>query len=197
MKKIISIVILIMIVSAFCIFVPNTNVKAENETYTLQLKEVNNKDIELYILLPKEYILYAIEKDGLNIEYDRAYTLVNNEIPSIKVESGKVSQEVYQENDVEYVQILLNKNEEGYYKFDILSDYGKIDMKYRCISDKGDFIANIENFKIKGNLCEIEYDSENNSIKQPDENILSVNPMAVVVVGLILGVIIYGSKGGN
>ena len=35
-----------MILSAIFIFESNTYVKAKNETYTMQLKETNNKDIE-------------------------------------------------------------------------------------------------------------------------------------------------------
>ena len=176
---------------------PNTHVNAENEKYTLQLKEINDKDIELYVLLPKEYILFAIEKDGLNIQYDGVYTLVNHNIPSIKVESGKVYNEVYKEDNVEYVPILLNKNEEGYYNFEVLSEYKEMNIKYRAIVPNGDFIVHIDDFKIEDNLCKIEYDSEINSVKQPDKNGISMNATAVIIVAAVLVLILWGQKGGK
>ena len=198
MRKILNIITMIMIISMVCIFIPNTRVNAENDKYTLQLKEINDKDIELYVLLPKEYVLFAIQKDGLNISYEGVQTLINYEIPSIKVESGKVHKDVYQENGIEYVQILLNKSEDGNYKFDVLSDYEKMDIKFRAIVTNGDYIVHIDNFKIKNNLCEIEYDSEKNTVKQPDESIVSIPATAIILVLIIMAVIIGGSsKGGS
>ena len=197
MKKIINIITIIMILSAMFIFAPNTYVKAENETYTMKLKEINNKDIELYVLLPKEYVEFAIEKDGLNIKYQGVNTLVNNNIPSIKVESGKIYNEVYKDGEVEYLQILLNKNEEGYYNFDVLSEYKKMNIKYRAIVPNGDFIVHIDNFKIEDNLCAMEYDSESNTIKQPDKDVISVNSTAIIAVAIVLVLVIWGSKGGK
>ena len=72
--------------------------------------------------------------------------------------SGSNNLYKYEENGIEYVQILLEKNDDDIYFFDILSDYFDLDMRYRIKNDNKDFIAHIENFKLKDGICEIEYD---------------------------------------
>lgn len=71
MKKIKLLLVIIIIISMFNLFVINTY--ANNiETYKISLIVKDNKndeDINLYILLPKEYIEYAIDNASLDIDY--------------------------------------------------------------------------------------------------------------------------------
>ena len=79
--------IIILNLMCFILIFIMTNVNAKENTYTLEMEVINNKneDISLYILLPQEYILYVIAQDNLNIEYTGPDTLIENNIPSIKV----------------------------------------------------------------------------------------------------------------
>ena len=65
------------------------NVYAKNDTYTLEMQIINNKneDVNLYILLPKQYILYAMEYDNYILvkNYNGPNILMEEDIPSIKI----------------------------------------------------------------------------------------------------------------
>lgn len=191
MKKIISIFIISIL------FIITSNVYASTDTFNLELKVINNKKnqkFDLYILLPKEYIQFAIQNDELQIEYDGANTLKNNIIPSIYVDKEKVLDDVYYQDGEEYVQILLEEKD-GLYDFDILSDYDKMNFKYKISrNDSDDYIMHIDNFKINKNVCEIEYDYNNNSIKQPDKKVIPFATILLVIIAimvLIIGFISY------
>lgn len=168
---------------------------AYEETYTLEFKASDVSDnFDLYLLLPEDYILFAIKEDGLNIAYIGAETLKNNDIPSIRVNKENISDELYEENGVRYIQILLEENEKGKYEFDILSNYSKMDMKYRVKNMNKDDIAHIDNFKISNGVCKVEYNYEKNTVKQPDtEFIPFVTKVLIIilVVIIVVGIIAY------
>ena len=186
---------LIFIISIMILAINFTYVNANNDTYTLELETVNNKhkeDFDLYLLLPKDYIVFAIQEDNLDISYDGANTLKNNEIPSIPVKKEMVKEDVYIENGIEYVQILLEESNNNKYEFEMLSNYTNMDMKYRVKNIEKDYIIHIDNFKIVERKCEIEYDYDNNTVKQPDikivlfaTKVLTVILVIVIVIGLI------------
>ena len=75
MKKI----IVVFIIGFIMIFtIGLKEVKAYQDTYDLELETVSNKRQEafdLYLLLPKEYIVFAIQEDNLFISYDGPQTL--------------------------------------------------------------------------------------------------------------------------
>jgi len=188
MKKlgvILSVIVILVMIGA-------TYVNAYTDTYTLQLEVINNKKsekIDLYILLPKEYIIYAIKQDNLNLTYDGANTLKKNQIPSIQVESRKVKEDIYEENGIEYVQILLEPNEEGIYEFEVLSDYTQMNLKYRAKNIVKDYIMHIDNFKVESGKCQIKYDYEKNTIKQPNKTIIPFATKALIVLLIIIIVV--------
>lgn len=191
MKKIIPIFIISIL------FIITSNVYASTDTFNLELKVINNKEnqkFDLYILLPKEYIQFAIQNDELQIEYDGANTLKNNIIPSIYVDKEKVLDDVYYQDGEEYVPILLEEKDE-LYEFGILSDYDKMNFKYKISrNDSDDYIMHIDNFKINKNVCEIEYDYDNNSLKQPDKKVIPFATILLVIIAimvLIIGFISY------
>ena len=168
---------------------------AYEKTYTLEFKASDvSEDFDLYLLLPKDYVLFAIEEDGLNIEYTGVETLKNNDIPSIRVDKESISDELYEEGGVEYIQILLEENEDGKYEFDILSNYNKMNMKYRVKNMNKDDIVHIDNFKISNGVCKVEYNYEKNTVKQPDTEFIPFVTkvlMIVLVVIIVVGIIAY------
>ena len=205
MKKRITTLFAIIIISLLMIIFNTTNAQAtsaDNEFFELQFKIINNEEnenVDIYLLLPKEYIEFAIEHDKLDIEYEGANTIKENNIPSINVDGLNIEDELYEENGIEYVQILLEKNDDDIYSFDILSDYFDLDMRYRIKNDNKDFIAHIENFKLKDGICEIEYDYDADIVKQPDRKVFSFGTIlliAILIIVVILGISSYIKKRG-
>lgn len=188
---------IIFIVAFIFINIFSINTYATNDTYTLKLEILDNKkdeDVDIYLLLPTEYIEYVIQKDGLDIAYEGSQTLKQNEIPDLRVNTANVKDDTYKENGAEYVQILLDKTENDVYEFDILSDYTKMDMKYRIKNLNKDYIMHIDNFKIKSGICEIQYDYANDTVKQPDEKVIPFATKALIVLLVIIvvtGLIAY------
>ena len=162
---------------------------AYEKMYTLEFEASDvSKSFDLYLLLPKEYIEYAIRKDDLDIEYKGVETLKDNDIPSINIENkNDISDELYKENGIEYIQILLHQNEDGKYVFDILEDYPDMDMKYRIKNVDKDDIVHINNFEISDNVCKIEYNYDENTIKQPNTTFV---PFLMKLLIILLAVII-------
>lgn len=192
MKRLIIILNLMCFILIFIMI----NVNAKENTYTLEMEVINNKneDISLYILLPQEYILYVIAQDNLNIEYTGPDTLIENNIPNIKVNKKYIQSEVYEEDEVEYVQILLEKNREGIYEFDILANYENMDMKYRIKNKDKDYIMHIDGFKVENDKCEIIYDYENETVKQPNKTVMTTATKFLIfllIIIITLGIISY------
>ena len=191
MKKI----IVVFIIGFIMIFtIGLKEVKAYQDTYDLELETVSNKRQEafdLYLLLPKEYIVFAIQEDNLFISYDGPQTLKENQIPSIPVKSENVKEDIYEENGTEYIQILLEKNSKGIYEFPILANYTEMNMKYRIKNINKDYIMHIDNFKIVNGKCEIKYDYDNNTVKQPDINVIPFVTKVLIII--LIFVVIIGT----
>ncbi len=183
MKKMITILIISVMIGV-CGYVQAST------TFELPFRVLNNKKSErfdLYILLPKEYIEFAIKEANLEIDYEGVSTIKENTIPGIFIEKSKVQDEVYTENDQEYVPIRLEK-ENQVYSFEILKNYPKMDIKYRIKNIQKDYIVHIDNFKIESGKCEIEYDYQKDTIKQPDKKIMptGVKILTILLVFLII-----------
>lgn len=165
MKKILyTIVISIILMS--CIILP---VYASTETSQYRLKVDNaNENYDLYILLPKKYVKYAIQHDELDIKYEGTNTLIYNVIPSITVDISKVEKDTYIDDGIEYVQIKLDDLGGQEYVFEIISDYTDMDILYRIKSESRDNIMVIDNFIINDNICQMTYDYSANTIQQDD-----------------------------
>ena len=192
MKKLVTIIFICMLIMMMCIPV----VKA-NSTYTIALEVTKNKEektFELYMLLPENYITYAINKAGMDIEYTGAETLTQNDIPLIDVDKSKVQDETYSENGIEYVQILLEPDEDGMYTFEIIADYPEMDMKLRIKNDEKDYIMHIDNFEIEDNVCQIEYDYDKNEIKQPTKIVINFGTILLIVILVMIIIIAIISK---
>lgn len=166
MKKILS-TVLLSIIFIISIIIP---AQADSETSQLRLKVNNsNENYSIYMLLPKKYVKYVIQYDGLDINYSGADTLKNNVIPNIIVDINKIEDETYIDNGIEYIQIKLDDLGEEEYVFDILSEYKDMDMLYRVKSSTRDNIMIIDNFRIENNTCKMVYDYETNTIKTNEQ----------------------------
>lgn len=199
MKKIIKyllniIIVIVMLTLTINAYTLPTYASNKSSTYTLELQLINNEKNEqnnIYILIPKEYIEFIITKNNLEIEYEGTNTLIENNIPNIYVQKENIEKDIYEEDGMEYIQILLEKDSNDIYKFDVLSDYTKMNIKYRIRSDEKDYIIHIDNFKIENNKCEIEYNVKENIVKQPNKLIIPIGTKILIII-LILVIIIGG-----
>ena len=198
-KKIINLVtifvICILTILSQSIFL---NVNASNsETYTYNIKiknNTNNDNVDIYILLPKEYIIYVINYDNLDIEYEGVETLKNNNIPNISVKKENIQDKLYKEENKEYVSILLEKNEDGIEQFEVLKDYTNMDIKFRIKNDNRDYIMDVSNFNVENDICEIQYDYAKNQIKQPGKIKINFGTMFLIILAILLIIIATISK---
>lgn len=197
-KYLLFLVMIVFLVFQLILFNSN-NSYCYDEMVTLEFETVNESEMfDLYILLPKEYIEYVIKNDELDIEYEGVETLKDNDIPSINVNKENIIDDLYKENDEEYIQILLEENEDNKYELDILKDYGKLDIKYRIKNINRDEIVHIDNFKIdSNNVCEIKYNYEENTVKQPNVGFIPFITkllIIILVIIIIVGIIAYVKK---
>lgn len=187
MKRYIAIICICVLV-----ILMNISVVTANSTYTIELevtKNTENKSFTLYMLLPQDYIEYAINKAELDIEYTGAETLKQYDIPLINVDKEKIQDETYSENGIEYVQILLEQNEDSMYIFEIIEDYPDMDMKLRVKNNEKDYIMHIDNFKIKDDVCQIEYNYDKNEIKQPTQITINFGTLLLIIILVFIAII--------
>ncbi len=183
-----------IVIICICVLVimMNISIVMANSTYTIELevtKNTENKSFTLYMLLPQDYIEYAINKAGLDIEYTGAETLKQYDIPLINIDKEKIQDETYSENGIEYVQILLEQNEDSMYIFEIIEDYPDMDMKLRVKNNEKDYIMHIDNFKVKDDVCQIEYNYDKNEIKQPTKITINFGTLLLIIILVFIAII--------
>lgn len=183
-----------IVIICICVLVimMNISIVMANSTYTIELevtKNTENKSFTLYMLLPQDYIEYAINKAGLDIEYTGAETLKQYDIPLINIDKEKIQDETYSENGIEYVQIVLEQNEDSMYIFEIIEDYPDMDMKLRVKNNEKDYIMHIDNFKIKDDVCQIEYNYDKNEIKQPTKITINFGTLLLIIILVFIAII--------
>lgn len=190
-KKIINLVtifiICILTILSQSIFLNANASNSETYTYNIKIKNnTNNDNVDIYILLPKEYIIYVINYDNLDIEYEGVETLKNNVIPNISVKKENIQDKLYKEENKEYISILLEENEDGIYQFEALQDYTNMDIKFRIKNDNRDYIMDVSNFNIENNICEIQYDYDKNEIKQPGKIKINFGTIFLIILAILL-----------
>ena len=186
MKKVIAILIFLVSITILMI----GSVYAAN-TFEIEFKTLNNKKNEkfdLYILLPEEYVTFAIKEANLDFNYNDINTLKKNTIPGIYTKKENIQNEIYLENGIEYLQIRLEK-ENDIYVFELLENYPKMDIKYRIKNIQKDYIVHIDNFKVEKGKCQIEYDYAKDTVKQPDQKVMKFNIKLLLIILLIIIVI--------
>ena len=191
MKKILSIFIIFIIIASTMITVVQASDYKHIEL-NLKILDYTRKDkVNLSILLPKDYIIYAINNSNLNIEYKGVETLKDNDIIGIEVNKNNINDELYVDNNtgIEYIQIRLEPNSEGNYTFNILENYKKLDMKFRITNDEKDYIMHIDNFKTENNVCKIEYNYTKDKLKQPETIKINFITLFFIVILIILVIV--------
>lgn len=192
MKKFLNIIILSLLV-ILTITLPVIADNTEMSKLKLKVTE-SNENYEIFILLPKKYIMYAINHDELDIGYDGANTLKYNIIPSITVDINKIVDDIYIDEGIEYVQIKLDDLGEEEYLFEIIPEYTDMDMRFRVKSATRDYIMLINNFKMKDNVCEIEYNYAANEVRAETKSEIKVNfsiKWWQILIIIVLVIIIY------
>lgn len=200
MKKMKLLFVVVIIISMISVLIPNAY-SSDIETYKISLivkDNKNNEDINLYILLPKEYIEYAIDSANLDIDYQGVETIKDNDILGINVNKENIKNDLYIENNIEYVQILLEKNLNNEYTFDVLENYyGDEKIKLRIKNDSKDYIMHIDNFEIEEGICKIEYNYSENTIKQPDKIVINFGAIILIILLIIILIVIIIIKQKN
>ena len=186
MKKFMKIIYIIIMAIMLLAPVENANSYKNIDLQLKVTKNVNNANFNMYMLLPKDYIVYAINNANLNIEYDGPNTLKENTIIGINVEKSKIQDETYNEDGIEYVQILLEPTNNNIYNFKILSDYNKLDMKFRVKNDEKDYIMHIDNFKTDDNECKMEYNYDQNQIRQANKIVINFGTLLLIVILVLI-----------
>ena len=202
MKKLIKIIILsILIITS--VYIP-TNAEAELAGMSQLRLTVTEADepYEIYMLLPKNYINYAIKHDGLDIGYDGANTLIYNTIPSIMVNVNNVLKDTYIDNGIEYVQIKLDDMGGEEYIFEIISEYTDMDMIYRIKSESKDNLMLINNFSIdEDNTCKMEYNYKEDTIQTDGKNEVKIKFQLhwwqILIIAILIIFLIYMQKRRN
>lgn len=191
MKKILSIFIIFIIIASTMITVVQASDYKHIELNLKILDYTRRDKVNLSILLPKDYIIYAINNSNLNIEYKGVETLKDNDIIGIEVNKNNINDELYVDNNtgIEYIQIRLEPNSEGNYTFNILENYKKLDMKFRITNDEKDYIMHIDNFKTENNVCKIEYNYTKDKLKQPETIKVNFITLFFIVILIILVII--------
>lgn len=198
MKKFFNIIILSLLI-ILTITLPVIADSTEMSKLKLKVTE-SNESYEMFILLPKKYIMYAINHDGLDIGYDGANTLKYNVIPSITVDINKIVDDTYIDEGIEYVQIKLDNLGQDEYLFEILPEYTDMDMRFRVKSETRDNIMVIDNFKMKDNVCEIEYNYADNTVKTERKSDIKLKfnikwwQILIVIILLIIIYYIYNRR---
>ena len=202
MKKLIKIIILsILIITS--VYIP-TNAETELAGMSQLRLTVTEADepYEIYMLLPKNYINYAIKHDGLDIGYDGANTLIYNTIPSIMVNVNNVLKDTYIDNGIEYVQIKLDDMGGEEYIFEIISEYTDMDMIYRIKSESKDNLMLIDNFSIdEDNTCKMEYNYKEDTIQTDGKNEVKIKFQLhwwqILIIAILIIFLIYMQKRRN
>ena len=191
MKKILSIFIIFIILASTMITVVQASDYKHIELNLKILDYTRRDKVNLSILLPKDYIIYAINNSNLNIEYKGVETLKDNDIIGIEVNKNNINDELYVDNNtgIEYIQIKLEPNSEGNYTFNILENYKKLDMKFRITNDEKDYIMHIDNFKTENNVCKIEYNYTKDKLKQPETIKINFITLFFILILIILVII--------
>lgn len=194
MKKFMKIIYIIIMAIMLLAPVENANSYKNIDLQLKVTKNVNNANFNMYMLLPNDYIVYAINNANLNIEYDGPNTLKENTIIGISVEKSKIQDETYNEDGIEYVQILLEPTNDNIYNFKILSDYNKLDMKFRVKNDEKDYIMHIDNFKTDDNECKMEYNYDQNQIKQANKIVINFGTLLLIIILVLIIIVAIISK---
>ena len=189
MKKTVVIILLQILITFMCI----TNVKAETEYNTLDLtiKDMESS-YELSLLLPVEYIQYAIENLENKVTYTGPETLVNNDISTLNIDKNSVKPKLFTQENVQYVEVTMTPYSTNHYQFKVLKDYSKLDIKFKILKtgETQSTIMYLDDFKFDGEgMCRLTYDAKQDTLKSEDYKKASVSWWKIII-GIVILIII-------
>ena len=140
----------------------NEDEKSEGKIFKIEFNVENagNSNYNVYVLLSKEYIEEAIRKANLNIKYTGSSTLLENDIPGINIDKDNVIEDLYEDNNKEYVKIVLDKIDENKYEFNIITKYTDDDVLFGIENkeESYNYIVSLEDFVIEDGCYKVYYD---------------------------------------
>lgn len=181
-------VILILIICLISVF---TVSRAKNETYMIDIKvkNTNNEEYSLLVLLPLEYI---DEISSGNIEDgDYVSFLKNEDLEELNIDKNNIEDNTYKENNKEYVQIKLEPVENNYYQFEAVQNEQNENIKFRITSDTQDYIIHLNDFKIQDNVCKITYDYQEKVSENIQKIEWSIFSWKFAIIIAIIAFVIY------
>ena len=89
---------------------------------------------------------------------------------------------------------MLEPTNDNIYNFKILSDYNKLDMKFRVKNDEKDYIMHIDNFKTDDNECKMEYNYDQNQIKQANKIVINFGTLLLIIILVLIIIVAIISK---
>lgn len=189
MKKTVVIILLQILITFMCI----TNVKAETEYNTLDLtiKDMESS-YELSLLLPVEYIQYAIENSENKVTYTGPETLVNNDISTLNIDKNSVKPKLFTQENVQYVEVTMTPYSTNHYQFKVLKNYSKLDIKFKILKtgETQSTIMYLDDFKFDGEgMCRLTYDAKQDTLKSEDYKKASVSWWKIII-GIVIVIII-------
>ena len=189
MKKTVVIILLQILITFMCI----TNVKAETEYNTLDLtiKDMESS-YELSLLLPVEYIQYAIENSENKVTYTGPETLVNNDISTLNIDKNSVKPKLFTQENVQYVEVTMTPYSTNHYQFKVLKNYSKLDIKFKILKtgETQSTIMYLDDFKFDGEgMCRLTYDAKQDTLKSEDYKKISTSWWKIII-GIVIVIII-------
>lgn len=189
MKKTVVIILLQILITFMCI----TNVKAETEYNTLDLtiKDMESS-YELSLLLPVEYIQYAIENSENKVTYTGPETLVNNDISTLNIDKNSVKPKLFTQENVQYVEVTMTPYSTNHYQFKVLKNYSKLDIKFKILKtgETQSTIMYLDDFKFDGEgMCRLTYDAKQDTLKSEDYKKISTSWWKIII-GIVILIII-------
>ena len=117
--------------------------------------------------------------------------LKNHEIPGINIKKQNIQEKIYEEDNIEYVQILLEPDKYEIYHFYVIETYPSMDIKYRLTSNSIDYIMHLSNFEVQDNVCKMEYNFKEGTFKNIIKTRGKMSWWQILIIALIILVMSY------
>lgn len=173
----------------------NEDENSEAQTFKIEfnVENADNSNYKVYVLLSKEYIEEAIRKANLDIKYTGSSTLLENDIAGINVNKDNIIEDLYEDNNKEYVQIVLDKAEENKYEFNIITQYTDDDVLFGVENKEEayNYIVSLEDFVMEDGIYKVYYDyQEKIAENYPKEEGIQLWQILLIVLIVVIVLII-------
>lgn len=197
MRKKIQLILMVLFMVSFIWAIPTfaIQVGTKGDTYEIQLTMKNKQpSYQMYLLLPREYLEYAIAQQGLDFVYEGPDTLVKYEIPGISVNRANIEKQEYVEEQKQYVSVLLSPDDKDRFFFTVMASYPNQDIKFRYVSGEKDYIIHMDDFRVQDGVCQIEYDGKQDTVKNTYTTKGKIEWWQILIVVVLVIFISYVTK---